>query len=261
MLTQAFRVESNRKKNTVERPFVTGIKPSEGSAAGGQEVWVWGGRMLDKSNMRVRFGDTFAAIGRVDGNILECVVPAARAGLEQDTEVAVQVGNIHPQHGVMWAAQPLAFTYRVGVSSSSSSSSSASASPPLPLQQQQQAVALVAPTSTTTTAASAVVGMAEASKQLQRLTAALELSQQQLRQTKADMPPQSPPLPPATTTAGAGAARARAVPTTPPLSALAASMTVAPSLLALASPPTTTTATTTFQESGHHRHHHQQQQL
>eukprot|EP00727_Mastigamoeba_balamuthi_P011532 m51a1_g7000 hypothetical protein (573) ;mRNA; f:200532-203037 len=116
VLSQPFRVESNRKKNAIEKPKALSIKPGEGSTQGGEEVWIWGAKFGDRLGMRVKFGDVYAAITRAENNILECTAPP-RPDLATDTAVPVQIGNVHPQQGVLWATDVLMYTYRTSPSS------------------------------------------------------------------------------------------------------------------------------------------------
>ena len=107
-----FRVESNRKKAFTEKPLAHSIKPREGLASCGEEVWVWGAKFSDKGNVKVKFGDVFAVVTRSDTNILECTAPP-RLDLKTTTTVPVQIGNAHPSKGILWAPEVLLYTYRV----------------------------------------------------------------------------------------------------------------------------------------------------
>eukprot|EP00727_Mastigamoeba_balamuthi_P000852 m51a1_g10764 hypothetical protein (705) ;mRNA; f:17702-19993 len=112
ILSQPFRVESNRKKNTtVEKPKVLSLKPTEGSMVGGEEVWIWATKIYERSSVRVRFGDVMAPVVRAEGNVIEVRAPP-RPDLGSDTDVPVLVGCTHPQHGVVWSSEIIIYSYR-----------------------------------------------------------------------------------------------------------------------------------------------------
>ena len=89
ILSQAFRIESNKKKNSIgsfsnhsvfdllERPKLLKIKPDEGACIKETEVWIWGAKFAAKANMRVLFGNVCATITATEGaSILCCTAPA-----------------------------------------------------------------------------------------------------------------------------------------------------------------------------------------
>ncbi|KAH3756089.1 hypothetical protein Pelo_12144 [Pelomyxa schiedti] len=111
LITKSFRVESNRKKNAYDRPKVFKMKPSEGYCGSEVDVWIWGAKFnTDKANMRVMFGNEYANIHESGGTILGCTAPP-RPGLGHDVTVRVNVANVHPVQGIMWAQDYMAYTY------------------------------------------------------------------------------------------------------------------------------------------------------
>ncbi|KAH3761020.1 hypothetical protein Pelo_7181 [Pelomyxa schiedti] len=116
LVSTCYRVESNRKKCPLERPKVWQLDPAEGYASQDVPVCIWGSKLGDKNCMKVLFGSQEATIKSVGTNHLECTVPAQQ--LIRDMPVRVNVANLHPQQGPLWATEVLLFTYRVQRSTS-----------------------------------------------------------------------------------------------------------------------------------------------
>eukprot|EP00727_Mastigamoeba_balamuthi_P005238 m51a1_g14712 putative ankyrin unc44 (830) ;mRNA; f:160201-163850 len=112
LATTPFRVDSNRKKNAIERPVLTTMRPQEGPSDAATTVWVWGSHFTDAVNMRARFGAMTTLVSKSEAEVVECSAPQ-RPDLTADETVAVWLGNCHPSDGVLWTKECLPYTYRV----------------------------------------------------------------------------------------------------------------------------------------------------
>eukprot|EP01105_Mastigella_eilhardi_P011724 TRINITY_DN2693_c0_g1_i1.p1 TRINITY_DN2693_c0_g1~~TRINITY_DN2693_c0_g1_i1.p1 ORF type:complete len:365 (+),score=138.68 TRINITY_DN2693_c0_g1_i1:150-1244(+) len=110
--SRPFRVESNRKKNCIERPRLWRVKPTFGFSDEEVDVWIWGVKFCDRANMHVSFGAYDAPITKIEGNVLQCNAPK-RLDLTRDTQVTVLIANIHPQHGMLHAVETQTYTYKI----------------------------------------------------------------------------------------------------------------------------------------------------
>jgi len=109
-MSNAFRVESNRKKPLADHPCLISIDPCEGPRNVNQEVLLHGANFGDGKNIRVRFGGFPVAVASVDKDTITIVAPV-RPDLQPNSRVAVQVGQSHPTRGVIWRPEALFYTY------------------------------------------------------------------------------------------------------------------------------------------------------
>lgn len=111
-----FKVTSNKKRSTIERPRAFNLMPREGLAFSENEVWIKGKNFNDRANILVKFGGHEARIAETEDNILICFAPE-RPDLIIDTPVEVTITNLHPQGEKISSEKPLVYTYLVDTSS------------------------------------------------------------------------------------------------------------------------------------------------
>jgi len=141
LLSDTFRVISNKRRTLVEYPHCYDINPKSGPINVENEVWIKGAGFIDRSEMKVTFGDREAQVIESDENLLICRVPAlsqcqikkenqleqnpnefrklsqqqqqqSRQRIPQeDCTVPVTVSNLHPTQGWMHSQLCLQFTF------------------------------------------------------------------------------------------------------------------------------------------------------
>jgi len=92
IVSHCFRVTSNKKCVSVERPRPFAIKPCSGLTTGETEVWIRGKMFTDRANTSVTFGGKPARVIETEENILVCYAPP-RDDIDEDSMVEVRVIN------------------------------------------------------------------------------------------------------------------------------------------------------------------------
>eukprot|EP01118_Nematostelium_gracile_P006397 TRINITY_DN2059_c0_g1_i4.p1 TRINITY_DN2059_c0_g1~~TRINITY_DN2059_c0_g1_i4.p1 ORF type:complete len:438 (+),score=96.97 TRINITY_DN2059_c0_g1_i4:787-2100(+) len=113
IISHCFRVTSNKKSASIERPRPFAIKPCEGSASEETEVWIRGKLFTDRANTSVTFGGREAKVIETEDNILVCYAPI-RDDLLEDETVQVKITNHKGDQSESFdASKLLEFTYHV----------------------------------------------------------------------------------------------------------------------------------------------------
>jgi len=113
IVSHCFRVTSNKKSASIERPRPFAIKPAYGCASGETEVWIRGKFFTDRANTSVTFGGKEARVIETEDNILVCYAPM-RDDLTSDVTVQVKVSNHKSDQSESYdASKTLDFTYVV----------------------------------------------------------------------------------------------------------------------------------------------------
>jgi len=113
IISHCFRVTSNKKSASIERPRPFAIKPSYGPTNTETEVWIRGKLFTDRANTSVNFGGKEAKVIETEDNILVCYAPV-REDLTEDCTVEVRVTNHKGDQSESFdAAKILEFTYIV----------------------------------------------------------------------------------------------------------------------------------------------------
>lgn len=111
IISHCFRVTSNKKSASIERPRPFAIKPAYGPTNGETEVWIRGKLFTDRANTSVTFGGKEAKVIETEDNILVCYAPV-RDDLQEDTMVEVKVTNHKGDQSESFdASKVLEFTY------------------------------------------------------------------------------------------------------------------------------------------------------
>jgi hypothetical protein len=111
IISHCFRVTSNKKSASIERPRPFAIKPAYGPTNGETEVWIRGKLFTDRANTSVTFGGKEAKVIETEDNILVCYAPP-RDDLHEDTTVEVKVTNHKGDQSESFdASKVLEFTY------------------------------------------------------------------------------------------------------------------------------------------------------
>jgi len=113
IISHCFRVTSNKKSASIERPRPFAIKPSNGPNNNETEVWIRGKLFTDRANTSVTFGGKEARVIETEENILVCYAPV-REDLFEDCIVDVKVTNHKSDQSESYdASKMLEFTYVV----------------------------------------------------------------------------------------------------------------------------------------------------
>jgi hypothetical protein len=111
IISHCFRVTSNKKSASIEKPRPFAIKPTYGPSSCETEVWIRGKLFTDRANTSVTFGGKPARVIETEDNILVCFAPV-RDDLTEDTAVEVLVTNHKgDQTESLDASKLLEFTY------------------------------------------------------------------------------------------------------------------------------------------------------
>lgn len=105
ILSNSFRVTTNKKVVTVDVPRPIDIKPSSGYNDEATEIWIRGTHFTDRSSTMILFGEQEARVEETESNFLVCYAPP-RDDLEEDTTVDVAIvnrfdGNLLPAKKLM----------------------------------------------------------------------------------------------------------------------------------------------------------------
>jgi len=92
IISHCFRVTSNKKCASIERPRPFAIKPNFGFSSTETEVWIRGKMFTDRANTTVTFGGKEARVVETEDNLLVCFAPK-RDDLMDDSVVEVKVTN------------------------------------------------------------------------------------------------------------------------------------------------------------------------
>jgi hypothetical protein len=92
IVSHCFRVTSNKKCASIERPRPFAIKPNFGFSSTETEVWIRGKMFTDRANTTVTFGGKEARVVETEDNLLVCYAPK-RDDLSDDAVVEVKVIN------------------------------------------------------------------------------------------------------------------------------------------------------------------------
>jgi len=92
IISHCFRVTSNKKSASIERPRPFAIKPAHGLASCETEVWIRGKMFTDRANTSVTFDGKQARVIETEDNILVCFAPI-REDVTEDTPVEVRITN------------------------------------------------------------------------------------------------------------------------------------------------------------------------
>jgi len=111
IVSHCFRVTSNKKSASIERPRPFAIKPAYGPTSAETEVWIRGKLFTDRANTSVTFGGKDARVIETEDNILVCFAPV-RDDLTEDTTVEVRITNHKGDQSESFdASKLLEFTY------------------------------------------------------------------------------------------------------------------------------------------------------
>lgn len=111
IVSHCFRVTSNKKSASIERPRPFAIKPSFGPTTCETEVWIRGKLFTDRANTSVTFGGKEARVIETEDNILVCYAPV-REDITEDITVEVKVTNHKGDQSESFdASKLLEFTY------------------------------------------------------------------------------------------------------------------------------------------------------
>lgn len=111
IVSHCFRVTSNKKSASIERPRPFAIKPSFGPTTSETEVWIRGKLFTDRANTSVTFGGKEARVIETEDNILVCYAPV-REDITEDSTVEVRVTNHKGDQSESFdASKLLEFTY------------------------------------------------------------------------------------------------------------------------------------------------------
>jgi len=111
IVSDAFKVASNKKKLSLAKPVLSDLQPREGYSNQTTEVWIKGKNFLEKSSITVMFGPKEAQINESHPNFISCWAPPFPE-LDRSTSVHVTVTN-RRQYKELVCESPLVFTYVV----------------------------------------------------------------------------------------------------------------------------------------------------
>jgi len=110
ILSNPFKVISNKKKAIYGRPKLTDLIPKRGFSNEETEVWIRGNFFCDRTMMNVKFGDKEASIIETEENLITCIAPI-RTDLLSDTVVTVTVSSLHSTKGPLQCTKSIHFKY------------------------------------------------------------------------------------------------------------------------------------------------------